>query len=151
MEGLVLVPNALIFLVGEELDYAFLMQSHLLRAGVRNPIFALRGFSESKNHLLQMARDKDWEHVTEPHLAVISVGQDGAGLEFLEWLRSRPMFRCIMALVSVERGRPDDLHRSLDLGANGFVYKDGDHAREAGMIAALTTSQTRSHPVLAGS
>lgn len=136
-----LVPNALIFLLGEELDKALLIQSHLVHAGIGNPIFALHDFTETKRHLSRLAEEKEWATGPGPHLAIVSLVQGNAALEFVEWLRAHPALQHTLIVALADRSRPQDLQAALSLGANGFVCNDTDPRGLAESIQSLSFRQ----------
>ena len=48
------------------------------------------------------------------------------GFEFLNWLRSHPLFSNLPVVVLTGSTYPPDIHRAHQLGANGFVEKSGE-------------------------
>lgn len=45
------------------------------------------------------------------------------GLETLEWIRSRPGFRCMPVIMFSSSGHRDDIERAYSLGANAYLVK----------------------------
>ena len=115
-------PNALIFLLDENLDDALLIQTRLIRAGIRNPIFALRNFSDAKQHLVNLAQDRDWSRVSAPHLALIALDSNGKALDFIRWLRAEPVLNGVTVFLLAEHSQPT-VQEGAELGASEVHFK----------------------------
>lgn len=116
-------PNALIFLLDEDLDEALLIQTRLIRAGIRNPIFALRDFSDAKQHLGNFAQDQDWPRVSEPHLALIALDPHGKALDFLRWLRTEYALSRVTVFVLADHNQSTAIQEAVELGASEVHFK----------------------------
>src|SRR5688500_18750379 len=116
-------PNALIFLLDEDLDEALLIQTRLIRSGIRHPIFALRDFSDAKHHLVNISQDQDWGRASEPHLALVALDRHGKALDFLRWLRAEPSLRGVGVLVLAEHDQPAAIQEAVESGANEVHFK----------------------------
>jgi DNA-binding NarL/FixJ family response regulator len=136
-----LVPNALIFLLGEELDRTFAIQSQLVRAGVQNPIFALRDFEESKRHLLNLAEQSEWTRVLRPHLAIVTLDEEGVALDFLQWLKREPRLNGVRVILLADQRRPRDVQAGVEFGVNDFYDRDGDLPRLAADIIGMAARE----------
>ena len=121
-----LSPNALLFILGEDLDRALQLQSHLIRFGLQNPVFTIRHFAEAKLHLLNLAAERKWQFAAEPHLAIVCLDKEGSALEFLRWKQLQPELNSTQVLLLAERSELEVIESAMNLGANGFFFQDGD-------------------------
>src|SRR5688572_18133976 len=112
-----LSPNALLFILGEDLDRALQLQSHLIRSGLHNPVFTIRHFAEAKLHLLNLAAETGWQLATEPHVAIVCLDQQGDALEFLRWKQLQLQLNGTLVLLLAERSRAEDIEAAMNLGA----------------------------------
>lgn len=133
--------NGLLFLLGEDFDDAFRLQSQLIGEGLRNPIFALRDLSLAKQHLVQLASEKAWVHNPSPHVAILSLRSGPSALDFLGWLRDHPKLARIVVVVLSDPARPQELQKALDAGASTFHHWDRGPESLARTIRSLTLYQ----------
>ena len=136
-QGMALTPSALLYILGEDLDRALQLQSHLIRSGLRNPVFTIRHFSEAKTQMLDVVDERQWQLAPEPHLAIVCLDDRGAALEFLRWKRAQPALNSTLIFLLAERSRPNEIQEAMNLGANGFFYKDADLRLFAHELRAL--------------
>ncbi|HEX7859670.1 MAG TPA: hypothetical protein VF773_05045 [Verrucomicrobiae bacterium] len=132
-----LTPNALLFILGEDFDRSLQLQSHLIRSGLRNPIFTIRDFSEAKTQVRNFAEERQWQLAPEPNVAIINLDVRGAALEFLRWKQLQPPLDSTLVFLLAERSRPTVIQEAMNLGANGFFFKDGDLRQFAHELRAL--------------
>jgi hypothetical protein len=135
--------NGLIFLLGEEFQETFIIQSALIGSGVRNPIVSLSDLQSARPQILQLAASTEWEQAPGPHLAIVSFQQEGPALDFVRWLRALPAFTHVLVIALVDRGRSSTLQAAFDAGANLFHYRgpDFEGAKLATTIRGLMPSQ----------
>lgn len=132
-----LSPDALIFLLGEDLDEAVRLQGSMISAGIRNPIFALRDFSASKTHLEQLASHKKGAGGPAQHLLLVSLEHEVEALDFIRWLRCQAAFDRHLVLALGDHAQSSALKLALNYGANDFHYKDGDHEKLTRLVQTL--------------
>lgn len=135
--------NGLLFLLGEDFDDAFRLQSQLIGEGLHNPIFALRDLSLAKQHLVQLASEKAWVHNPSPHVAILSLRSGPTALDFLGWLRDHPKLARIVVVVLSDPTRPQELQKALDAGASTFHHSDLGPETLAMTIRNLTLYKAR--------
>ena len=143
--------NGLLFLLGEDFEEAMFLQSRLILAGVRNPIFALRDFATAKEHLAQLSTEKLWVHNPAPHLAILSLRNGPAALEFLGWLRSHPKLARIVVVVLSDRAQTQEVQKALDAGASVLHELGSGSAALAATIRELAWYAPREEALVTSS
>jgi two-component system, response regulator len=107
------------------------------RAGFR--LVGLAGHPEAVDYMLGQGRFKDRHHNPSPALVLLDfrlAGQSTA-IDFLCWLRQRPAYRSLPAVIFSDTDDPDALQRCLGAGANACVPKPRNYADWEKIVAAL--------------
>ena len=128
--------NGDILLVEDNLDDRFLLQHWLKKNGVPGRVVPFGSAEEAQVYLQEGLPDEqrgDW-----PVLILLSVTlAGGAGMELLEWIRSRGEFNRVLILALGNSPLEQDIQRAFDLGANGYFAKGIDFDNLAGVLNSL--------------
>ena len=113
----------ILYVEDEEADVV-LLRHVLEKAGVRNPLQAVKDGKLAKDYL---AGNPPFNHRQQhplPGLVLLDLNLPyWSGFEVLEWIRKQPQFRRLPVLIFSSSNRPDDIARAYDTGANGFLVK----------------------------
>ena len=102
----------------EELFFRYAMR----RAGLRNPVVAVRNSRDTIAYLKGEYHYADRQSFPLPDILLLDLMMPG-GWEVLLWVRSQAEFNDMLLVVLTGPVRVEDLQRAYRMGANSFLVK----------------------------
>src|SRR5436190_8325383 len=119
--------QALILLVEDRGDDILLIQRAFQRAGVTNPILAVRDGEEAIAYLSGAGPYSNRAEYPLPWLTLLDLKMPRVdGFDVLRWIRSQPELRRLIVVVLTSSEEMRDVNRAYELGANSFMVKPMD-------------------------
>lgn len=124
--------RALILLIEDDQDDAFLLERALRKAGITNPIQFAEQISDAVCSLEAQRRSE------QPVFVIINIGMFlSAGTVIIQWMREQPFLAKMPILAIGNSNREADVQRAYDLGANAYFAKTLDMNELAKLIKEL--------------
>ncbi len=118
-------------------DY-FLLDRAIRKAGVRNPVHRVLNGQEVINYLSGSSPYSDRTAYPFPHLLLLDLKLPVKhGFDVLEWIRGRQETKALLVVMHSSSKQGDDVHKSYELGANGYVPKATSTDDLIEVVAAL--------------
>ena len=112
-----------VLVVEDDSNDAFLLKRAFTATNFPCSLQLVQDGQEAREYLEQLATSTD-PGAARPCLLLLDLKMPRLdGFEFLEWLRQQPNLRRIVTVVLSTSGRPEDVNRAYDLGANCFLQK----------------------------
>lgn len=109
---------------------AAMVQQALQELGVNNPLVHIRNSQDALEHL------KDGH--MKPHLILLNIpGVNGA--EFLRQIKTDESLKWIPVVMLSESEGDEDIEKSFELGAVGYMVKSGDYKRFLEIVRVIHT------------
>jgi|SRR3954465_11298465 CheY-like chemotaxis protein len=116
--------NPEILIIEDDVNDAFLIERAFSSSDFRCSLQTVRDGLEALKHLEEAAQSKGSKKKSIPRLLILDLKMPRLdGFEFLDWLRRQPLLKRTITVVLSSSGRPEDVNRAYDLGANCFVQK----------------------------
>jgi CheY-like chemotaxis protein len=113
-----------ILLVNDSREDVNLFRSALRKMGYQNPFQAVQSGEEAFQYLRGDGPYANRKKHPLPHLLLLDPNMPGiSGWEVLEWLRARPEFDPVVAIMFGGTGSLEEIDRAHRLGANGCQGK----------------------------
>ena len=110
--------------VEDEEAYVFLMRLMFERAGITNPLRAVRDGQMAMDYLAGAGAYADREEHPLPSMVLLDLKLPKAsGFEVLKWIREQPALKRLVVIVLSASSHPEDVGLAYDLGANSFIEK----------------------------
>ena len=125
--------------VEDSADDRLFMQALVERYHATFRLVGLAGNPEAFDYMLGQGRFTDRRDNPLPALVLLDfrlAGQSTA-VDFLSWLRKRPAYRSLPAVIFSDTDDPDALQRCLSAGANACVPKPRNYADWEKIVAVL--------------
>ncbi len=121
----------------EESDI-FLLQHAFKKAGIKNDLVAVRDGKAAMDYLAGNGDYADRKAHPLPGLLLLDLNLPyWSGLEILAWMRQQPSLRCLPVVILSSSCRPDDVVRSYETGANGYLVKPTTMDELSALAAAV--------------
>jgi CheY-like chemotaxis protein len=124
-----------ILLVDDSSDDAVIMKNAFRKAGVTN---SLQLLTNGEDAIAYLSGEGPYSNRTQfplPSVILLDLNMPRTdGFEFLKWLRVQPNLRRTPVEVLTASGRPEDIARAFDAGANGYLIKPSDFEGMAEMV-----------------
>ncbi len=125
-----------LYVEDEEAD-VFLLRHAWEKADIRHPLHIGRDGSEARDYLAGKGKFAERDKFPLPGLVLLDLNLPMlSGLELLDWMRQQPGLRRLPVVIFSSSSRPEDVVRSYDAGANGYLVKPSS----MGHLTALTTA-----------
>lgn len=104
-------------------DY-FLLDRAIKKAGISNPVHRVTDGQEVVNYLCGTSPYSDRMAYPFPHLLLLDLKLPiKHGFDVLKWIRAREATKALLIIIHSSSKQGDDIHKSYELGANGYVPK----------------------------
>ena len=132
---------ALILVVEDNSDDAFLIQLSFEKAGIINRLRTVKTGEEAIAYLKGVGPYADRALHPLPRLMLLDIKLPGIdGFEVLRWVRQQPEFLKLRIVVVTSSTEVRDVNEAFSLGANSFILKPADFMRFAEFSQALAGS-----------
>ena len=131
--------NALdvLYVEDEETDI-FIMQHAFKKAGIGDRLHAVKDGKEALDYLAGNAPFNDRSRHPLPGLMLLDLKLPYlSGFEVLAWVRQQQHLKRLPVLICSSSSRPDDIARSYDAGANGYILKPNTLSQFEALTLAL--------------
>jgi CheY-like chemotaxis protein len=119
-----MTTRAVILLVEDNEDDAFLMKRSLKAAAIENPLLLAEDGQEAIDYLSGIGKFADRESYPIPAILFLDLKLPlKNGFDVLTWIRSQPQYAALVVVVLTSSNQPSDLARAYRLGANSYVVK----------------------------
>ena len=133
--------KALILVVEDNPDDAFLIQLSFEKAGILNRLRTVKTGEEALAYLKGVGQFADRALHPLPRLLLLDLKLPGIdGFEVLRWIRNQPEFLKLRVVVVTSSTEVRDVNEAFRLGANSFILKPADFMRFAEFSQALAGS-----------
>lgn len=113
-----------ILVVDSNPDDAHFTQLALQRVGVITPVQIVPDAEQAMAYLSGQGAYADSESFPVPVLILLELDLPGrSGLEFLDWLRRRPVLKRLPVIVLTSSRSQEALNRAYELGCNSYLVK----------------------------
>jgi CheY-like chemotaxis protein len=120
-------PDPVILLVEDRFDDIVLARRAFEKAGISEPVFALRDGDEAIDYLSGRGQFEDRSKYPIPGLILLDLNLPKVdGFEVLKWVRNYPETRGVAVVVLTSSEEIADVNRAYALGANSFLVKPAD-------------------------
>ncbi len=117
-------PDPVILLVEDRFDDIVLARRAFEKAGITEPVFALRDGDEAIDYLSGRGQFEDRNKYPVPGLILLDLNLPKVdGFEVLQWVRNHPETRGVAVVVLTSSEEIADVNRAYALGANSFLVK----------------------------
>lgn len=121
------IDDPIVLLVDDSENDALLMRTMFRRAGFVQPLQYARDGEEAIAYLRGDGPYKDRKRFPLPTTVLLDLNMPRKnGFEVLEWLRQQPGLKRLRVYILSASGRPQDIERAYDLGANSYLVKPGN-------------------------
>ena len=132
---------ALILVVEDNSDDAFLIQLSFEKAGIINRLRTVKTGEEAIAYLKGVGPYADRALHPLPRLMLLDIKLPGIdGFEVLRWVRQQPEFLKLRIVVVTSSTEVRDVNEAFSLGANSFILKPADFMCFAEFSQALAGS-----------
>src|SRR5437868_3998564 len=108
-----------LLVVEDEANDVFLLRRAFATAKFPCSIEVVRDGQEAREFLQRVGCPGGERQAALPAIVILDLKMPRLdGFEFLNWLREQPEFRRVITIVLSTSGRPEDVNRAYDLGAN---------------------------------
>ena len=115
---------ASILLVEDSEDDVILIQYTLEEAGLGNPLHVVDSGEEAIAYLSAKGKYRDRQQFPLPRVVFLDLKLPGkSGHDVLKWMAQQECLNGVIRLVLTGSDDPEDLKKSYDLGANGYLTK----------------------------
>jgi CheY-like chemotaxis protein len=127
----------ILYVEDEETDM-MLLQHVFTRVGITNLLKTVKDGKEAKDYLAGNAPFADRQVHPLPGLLLLDLNLPfWSGLEVLSWIREQPQLRWLPVVIFTSSRRPDDIVKSYEAGANGYLVKPNSLADLTTMVQSL--------------
>jgi CheY-like chemotaxis protein len=111
-----------VLIVDDEPDDVFILKRLLIKAGIKNKVIAFEDslaavtYLEAESHHPK-SRYIPWLLLTDLHMPNMD------GVEFTQWVRSKPAFKNVIVLMVTSSENPVDRKKAEAAGVNRFIAK----------------------------
>ena len=124
--------------VEDEENDVVLLEHAFTKTGVENPLHAVKDGRAAMDYLAGNATFADRARYPLPGLILLDLNLPFySGIEVLAWLRQQPQIRRLPVVIFSSSGRPDDIAKAYDAGANGYLVKPNSVAELSVIAQAL--------------
>ena len=127
-----------LLVVEDEPNDVFLLRRAFATANFPCSIEVVRDGQEAREFLERVASAEVKSQTGLPAIVILDLKMPRLdGFEFLQWMREQAQFRRVVTIVLSTSGRPEDVNRAYDLGANCFLQKPVGGAEYLQMVRNL--------------
>ena len=113
-----------VLLVDDNEDDVLIMQSAFRKAAIPNPLKVVADGEQAIAYLKGETPYHDRQQYPLPVVILLDLNMPRRnGFEVLQWLRQQPKVRRTTIIILTASGRPEDVERAFDLGANIYLVK----------------------------
>ncbi|MDR5809046.1 response regulator [Caballeronia sp. LZ019] len=137
-----------ILVVEDNLNDLDLLLLALERTGAANPIVTVGDGQQALDFLLRKQRFSDRGGL-DPDFVLLDIKLPRVnGLEVLQAMREEPVLRTVPVVMLTSSSYQGDIATAYDLGANGYVIKDGDFQAFLAAVSQISKmwAQHNEHP-----
>ncbi len=118
-------------------DVLFLKRA-FTKAGISNPVKVATDGQQAIDYLAGSGAFADRQQNPFPGLVLLDLKlPHKSGLEVLKWIRARPELKNILVVIYTSSSQRKDVENAYQLGANGYLVKQGDPDQFAKMAVAF--------------
>jgi CheY-like chemotaxis protein len=119
--------RAVVLLVEDSEDGILIMQKAFEKAGIPNPLYAVRDGEGAIAYLKGTGKYAVRDEYPLPSLLLLDLKLPGInGFEVLNWIRQTPSIGALRVVVLTSLDRIQDVNAAYNLGANCFMVKPMD-------------------------
>jgi CheY-like chemotaxis protein len=119
-----MLSNEHILLVEDDENDVLLIQRAFQKAGLREVLKVVRGGDEAIAYLSGSGNYANRERFPFPFMVLLDLKMPGTnGFEVLQWIRSEPNCKRLLAVVLTSSNLQADVDRAYELGANSYLVK----------------------------
>jgi CheY-like chemotaxis protein len=127
----------ILYVEDEEYDVLFLKQA-FAAADIRNPFKVVTDGQQATNYLAGVGVFSDRQQFPLPGLVLLDLKLPyRSGLEVLKWIREQAELKSLLVVIYTSSTQPKDIRVAYELGANGYLVKQGMLERLDQMVRAL--------------
>ena len=116
--------NLTILIAEDGEDDAFFLRRAMRKLGWTNPVQILTDGGEVLNYLKGEGKHHDRAQFPFPSVLFMDIKMPRVnGFEVLQWLRDHPECKVIPVIMFSTSGRPEEVERAYQLGANAYIVK----------------------------
>jgi CheY-like chemotaxis protein len=121
-----MIEDPIVLLVDDSANDSLLMRTVFERAGFVQPLRFAKNGDEAIAYLRGDGRYHDRKLFPMPTTVLMDLNMPGKnGFEVLDWVRHQPQLKRLRVYILSASGRPEDVQRAYDLGANSYLVKPG--------------------------
>jgi two-component system response regulator len=125
----------IILLADDDPDDVHFVREAFKRAGYDNPFHVVRNGEQTIAYLKGEGKYANRNKHPIPALLLLDLKMPRIdGFEVIQWIRSRPEWRCLPIIVLTTSFFGPDIIRAYDLGANSFLTKPSDLLEYVGAV-----------------
>jgi CheY-like chemotaxis protein len=119
--------RAVVLLVEDSEDDILIMHKAFEKAGVLNPLYAVRDGEGAIAYLMGEGKYSVGDEYPLPALVLLDLKLPGlSGFEVLNWIRQTPSIRGLRVVILTSLDSVQDVNAAYNLGANCFMVKGPD-------------------------
>jgi CheY-like chemotaxis protein len=119
-----MIDDPIVLLVDDSVNDATLLRAVFERAGFVEPLRSTQDVDEAIAYLRGDGAYADRSRFPLPTAVLLDVNMPRRdGFELLEWIRQQPSLKRLRVFILSASGRPQDIERAYDLGANSYLVK----------------------------
>lgn len=128
---------AILYVEDEATDVLFLQRA-FKAAGIANLVKVTIDGLQAIHYLTAQEPFSDRRQNPLPGLVLLDLKLPyRSGFEVLQWIRAQPKLKRLIVVVYTASSQPKDIERAYELGANGYVVKQGNPDQLAEMVRAF--------------
>lgn len=121
-----------VLLVDDDANDIFFMKRAFKDAGIHTPLTVAHDGQEAMDYLSGAGKFSNRLLYPLPCFLILDLKMPRkTGLDVLDWLRGKPIFRCLPVMILSSSAHRYDVERAYQLGANSFVVKPGSVEKRA--------------------
>ena len=130
--------RALILVVEDDEDHAFLLKHAFKKGEVINPLHVATTGEDAIAYLDGTGPYSDWNQFPLPALVLLDLKLPGcSGLDVLKWIRQHPSLKALRVVMLTSSDLGQEIKLAYELGANAFLTKPVDLGRLVEMVKIL--------------
>lgn len=128
---------AILYVEDEENDAHFLKRAFRV-AGINNELRIVTDGQQAIDYLTGEKQFRDRCEFPLPGLVLLDLKMPyRSGFDVLKWVRSNPVFKNLIIVIYTSSNQPRDITMAYDLGANGYLVKQGNPDQLASIVQAV--------------